>query len=255
MIGRMRRGPLELLTKAATSPQRIVPALKREARNHILWRKAKGDMVAYYRSVVEADVRSVDPNRAIGSFSQEHWLEIGQKQFSYLLAHGLKPSDRLLEIGCGNLRAGWRLIDYLDADNYTGTDIAPSVLASAKAVVAERHLESKNPTLLLVDEMSLTVLADRSFDVIHAHSVFTHLSLDIIDACVATAARLLKPEGFFDFTYLAGSGNVKLEDFYYQPDQLEEIAQSHGFRAERMGDWQYSQQKMRLRPWRSISWR
>ena len=35
-------------------------------------------------------------------------------QFDYLVKHGLRPADRILEIGCGNLRAGRLLIDYLD---------------------------------------------------------------------------------------------------------------------------------------------
>src|ERR1044071_8091596 len=63
----------------------------------------------FYRGVM-ADNARLDPDAAIGSDSREHWLKVGQMQFSYLLTHGLRPDHRILDIGCGNLRAGWRLI-------------------------------------------------------------------------------------------------------------------------------------------------
>jgi ubiquinone/menaquinone biosynthesis C-methylase UbiE len=205
-------------------------------------------MVEHYRNVVEADAAAEGVNRAIGSFTPEHWLEVGEMQFNYLVDHGLRPHHRVLELGCGNLRAGWRLIEYLDAGNYTGTDISPSVLASARKILAERNLEEKDVTLLLVDNMALPMLADNTFDVIHAHSVFSHLTEDVIDDCIATASRLITPGGFFDFTYIEGTGNVKLEDFYYPAEFFEALAGKHGFASERLNDWRYSQEKMRFRP-------
>ncbi len=38
----------------------------------------------------------------------------------------------MLDIGCGNLRAGWRFIDYLEAGHYYGIDISPDILMAAK---------------------------------------------------------------------------------------------------------------------------
>ena len=39
---------------------------------------------------------------------------------------------RMLEIGCGNLRAGRLFIDHLDAGDYYGTDISPDILLAAQ---------------------------------------------------------------------------------------------------------------------------
>ena len=69
--------------------------------------------------------------RAVGSQTHDSWLEIGQMQFDYLVKHGLQPGDRMLEIGCGNLRAGRLFIDYLDPGNYYGIDISPDILLAA----------------------------------------------------------------------------------------------------------------------------
>ena len=40
--------------------------------------------------------------------------------------HGLRPEHRMLEIGCGNLRAGWRFIGYLDRGTTTASTSRPT---------------------------------------------------------------------------------------------------------------------------------
>ena len=75
--------------------------------------KSRGH-VSYYRAVMKSDAARSDEG-AVGSHTHESWLKVGQMQFDYLVAHGLKPGMRMLEIGCGNLRAGCLFIDHLDA--------------------------------------------------------------------------------------------------------------------------------------------
>ena len=94
-----------------------------------------GDHVSYYRAVMKSDTAR-SREGAVGSNTHESWLKIGQMQFDYLVEHGLKPGDRMLEIGCGNLRAGRLFIDYLDAGNYYGMDISPDILLAAQQTLA-----------------------------------------------------------------------------------------------------------------------
>ena len=42
------------------------------------------------------------------------WEQLKQYQFNILTGHGLKPEHSLLEIGCGPLTAGLKLISYLN---------------------------------------------------------------------------------------------------------------------------------------------
>ncbi len=95
--------------------------------------------MAYYRAVMRSDAAR-SREAAVGSKSHESWLQLGQLQFDYLLGHGLKPSMRMLEIGCGNLRAGRLFVGYLDAGNYYGIDISPDILLAAHQVVADYGL-------------------------------------------------------------------------------------------------------------------
>ncbi len=235
---------------AARHPDRIVGYAKRRSRDTWLWLTTR-DHVSYYRAVMRSDTaRSSDA--AVGSKTHESWLKIGQMQFDYLVKHGLKPDMRMLEIGCGNLRAGRLFIDYLDSGNYYGTDISPDILLAAQRTVEEYGLQRKLPYLTLVTDLRLAFLPDGHFDVVHAHSVFSHSPLSVIDECMASVGRIMAPGGRFDFTFDRTEGEehqVLREDFYYRTDTLVDLARRHGLVAEYMADWEetgHAQSKIRV---------
>jgi ubiquinone/menaquinone biosynthesis C-methylase UbiE len=209
------------------------------------------DHVAYYRAVMHADAAK-SPEAAVGSKSHERWLALGRMQFDYLLSHGLTPEDRMLEIGCGNLRAGWRFIDYLEPGHYYGIDISPDILLEAERTLADQHLQNKLPHLTLVDDLTFGFLPDREFTVIHAHSVFSHSPLEVIEQCFEHVGRIMHPEGRFDFTFDRTEGaehHVLWEDFYYRTETLTALAAAHGLSAELMQDWEqlpHKQSKIRV---------
>jgi SAM-dependent methyltransferase len=235
---------------ALRNPDRVTGYLRRRGRDTWLWLTTR-DHISYYRAVMRADTaRSSDA--AVGSKSRESWLKIGQMQFDYLAGHGLKPDMRMLDIGCGNLRAGRLFIDYLDAGNYYGTDISPDILLAAQRTVVEYGLQRKLPNLSLVNDLTLDFLPDGFFDIVHAHSVFSHSPLSVIDECLAHVGRVMAPGGFFDFTFDRTEGTehqVLREDFYYRTQTLIDLARQHGLEAEYMADWEqtgHQQSKIRV---------
>lgn len=237
---------------ALQHPDRIKPYLSRWARDTWLRIRAR-DHISYYRAVMRYDAtKSADG--AVGTSSRDRWLAIGKMQFDYLVEHGLKPQDRMLEIGCGNLRAGWRFIQYLDAGNYYGIDISPDILFAAEKTIVDYDLQGKLPHLTPVRNLELEFLPDRHFTVIHAHSVFSHSPLSVIEECFANIGRILHPDGFFDFTFDRTDGKehqVLREDFYYRTETLVELARKHGLEARLMEDWEsrpHKQSKIRVRP-------
>jgi ubiquinone/menaquinone biosynthesis C-methylase UbiE len=235
---------------ALRNPQRISPYLRRAARD--AWLRAKHrDHVSYYRAVMASDAAR-SPQAAVGSKTQDRWLALGQMQFDYLTEHGLKPQDRMLEIGCGNLRAGWRFIDYLEPGHYYGIDISPDILIEAKKTLVSYGLQDKLPHLTIANDLTLDFLPDRWFTVVHAHSVFSHSPLEVIDECLAHVGRVLAPGGFFDFTFDRTEGTehqVLREDFYYRTETLTSLAEKHGLTAQFMEDWEqrkHGQSKIRV---------
>jgi SAM-dependent methyltransferase len=224
---------------AVRHPDQITPYIRRVCVD--TWLRARAtDHVSYYRKIMKYKASAHGVEVAVGSRSHEQWLEFGKMQFDYLVKHGLGPADRVLEIGCGNLRAGRLLIDYLETGNYYGIDISGDILISAEHVLSQARLQDKLPRLALTGDLTFDFLPDNHFTVIHANSVFTHCPIEIIDECFANIGRIMAPDGFFDFTFYAHDDRdyqVLREDFYYRPETLFALAERHGLRTRLLDDW------------------
>jgi SAM-dependent methyltransferase len=236
---------------ALRHPGKITGYARRRARDAYLLRTSP-DHVSYYRAVMASDAARSTEAAVGGSPSRESWLQIGQLQFDYATSHGLKPDMRMLEIGCGNLRAGRLFIDYLGPGSYYGLDISPDILLAAQDTIAEYGLAAKLPYLTLIKDLRLQFLPSGAFDFVHAHSVFSHSPVDVIDECFAHVGRVLAAGGFFDFTFDRTEGaehHVLREDFYYRTQTLIDLATKNGLHAVFMDDWEqtgHAQSKIRL---------
>lgn len=235
---------------AIRHPTKIISYARRRARDAWLLSHSE-DHVSYYRAVMASDAAR-NPEGAVGSHTHDSWLEIGQLQFDYAVSHGLKPDLRMLEIGCGNLRAGRLFIEYLDPGHYYGLDISPDILLSAQDTIAHFDLRARLPHLTLVKDLKLAFLPDQTFDFVHAHSVFSHSPIPVIEECFAHVGRVMAPGGFFDFTFDRTEGEehqVLREDFYYRTQTLIDLAAKHGLTATFMDDWEttgHAQSKIRI---------
>jgi SAM-dependent methyltransferase len=227
------------LRYALRHPRRVIPYARRRGRDALLGLKS-GDHVSFYRAVMKSD-SARGHEAAVGSRDHDSWVRFGEMQFDYLIRHGLQPGDRMLEIGCGDLRAGRLFIDYLDASNYYGIDISPDILLAAQETVDEYKLQAKLPHLELVKDLQFRFLPAEQFTVVHAHGVFSHSPIEMISECLANVSRVMRPHGVFDFTFYRTEGpehQVLREDFYYQTQTLIDLADSHGLDAEFMPDWE-----------------
>ncbi|MFE9648730.1 class I SAM-dependent methyltransferase [Streptomyces sp. NPDC006365] len=250
-LTRYRKSLAHQVTYALRHPEKVPAHVRRAARDGWLRLKYR-DHIAYYRAVMASDAaRSTEA--AVGhNPSRDRWAQIGRMQFDYLVRHGLKPQHRMLEIGCGNLRAGRLFIDYLESGNYYGIDISPDILIAAQDTLVREGLQTKLPHLTLTDDLTFAFLPDAYFDVVHAHSVFSHSPQDVIEQCLAHVGRVLAPGGFFDFTFDRTEGRehqVLHEDFYYRTETLVQLAAKHGLSAQFMDDWEklpHRQSKLRV---------
>jgi SAM-dependent methyltransferase len=146
----------------------------------------------------------------------------------------------MLDIGCGNLRAGRLFIDYLDPGHYHGLDISPDILLAAQRTVAGFGLQAKLPHLTLVSDLTFDFLPASRFSVVHAHSVFSHSPIHVISECLAHVGRVMAPGASFDFTFHRTDGaehHLLGWAFYYRSETLLGLARSHGLDARVMTDW------------------
>jgi hypothetical protein len=250
-VSHNRSSLVHQLRYAIAHPERVRPHAARLARDTLLRLRTRGDHVRYYREVMRHDTRR-NPEAAVGSKRHGRWLALGEMQFDYLLEHGLRPEHRMLEIGCGNLRAGRLFIDHLDVGNFYGIDISPDILFAAQDTLVRYGLVAKLPHLTPVRDLQLAFLPEEHFDVVHAHSVFSHSPLSVIEECFASVGRIMKPDAFFDFTFDRTEGkehSVLREDFYYRTETLLDLATRHGLHGRFMEDWElrpHKQSKIRI---------
>jgi cyclopropane fatty-acyl-phospholipid synthase-like methyltransferase len=122
------------------------------------------------------------------------WEAKRRFQINFLLGVGLKPNHKLLDFGCGTLRGGLPLIDYLEPDNYYGLDVRIETLKEACNELEESGLENKRPTLIHSNNPSLLTFTG-GFDFIWAFSVLIHLADTKLEEFLSFATRNLKPDG------------------------------------------------------------
>ncbi len=103
----------------------------------------------------------------------EHWNRRGEFQLHFLQAMGLQRASKLLDVGCGPLRAGVHLIEFLDDRRYVGVDYNRDFVKAANRIVESSNLGLKHPTIELVNNFDFSRL-DRSFDFALVFSVLNH---------------------------------------------------------------------------------
>ena len=186
------------------------------------------------------------------------WDQMGALQFDFLVAQGLTPSDRMLDVGCGSLRGGKHLISCLDLGNYYGLDLDADLLQVGSKLVEEEGLADKHPTLLLDDAFRFGRFG-QTFTVALAQSVFTHLPFNVIMRCLTEMEEVLAPGGRFFATYFQNPGprlsvdgvriekpdggfwpftlTIDADPFFYDPDIFRWAVEGSTLDYHLIGDW------------------
>ena len=133
-----------------------------------------------------ADIRELMLNEAHHNFYGGSWC-IGKYQYEIMLKAGLLKKHKLLDLGCGALRAGIWLIDYLETGNYYGIDSHYySLLAGADYEIPYHNLESKEPNLIYDEKFNIDQIKVY-YDYVMAFSLFIHLSdVEVKKECMET---------------------------------------------------------------------
>jgi SAM-dependent methyltransferase len=126
---------------------------------------------------------------------------IGAAQFALLYALGLRAHQRLLDIGCGSLRAGRMLIAYLDPDRYVGVEPNRWLIDEAvKNQLGETMLTIKKPTFDANAGFALAHLGH--FDFVLVQGVATNTGPSLLPALLASIKQTLAPGGIAAATFI-----------------------------------------------------
>jgi SAM-dependent methyltransferase len=130
------------------------------------------------------------------------WDEIGRLQIDFLRTQGLAPTDRLLDVGCGSLRAGVHFVRYLESGNYFGIDMhGPLLDAGYELEIVPAGLADRLPRSNLQVSRDFEARFAAPIDVALAMSVFTHLPLNHLRLSLERLEDVVRVGGRFFATF------------------------------------------------------
>ncbi|MCC3571018.1 MAG: class I SAM-dependent methyltransferase [Microcoleus sp. PH2017_40_RAT_O_B] len=149
------------------------------------------------------------------------WDEIGKLQLNFMVDRGLKPDMKLIDIGCGCLRAGVHFISYLNDGNYYGIDMSSALINAGYQKELDVSGRKKTPkNNFLVNSHFESYRFGVEFDFAVAQSVFTHLPLNQIRRCLFELAKCVKEGGHFYATFFECSPELLYTFITQQPGEI-----------------------------------
>jgi len=138
----------------------------------------------------------------------------GRDQVEFLVELcGLRPSHRVLDIGCGVGRLALPLSQYLNSEGaYEGFDILDYMINWCRKNISSRHANFHFETAAVASTTGSSSpgqsaegyrfpYEDDSFDLAYAGSLFTHLTAGGTENYLAEAVRTLRPGGVLVATF------------------------------------------------------
>lgn len=123
----------------------------------------------YYAWVVKRKLRRGRKHPAIGPRAKASRGE--REMIDVLLRHGLQPHHVFLDYGCGSLRLGRPMIEYLEPERYWGLDLTQEFLDAGVAHLGPALHTEKRPVLRVIGAEGLAAARAAKLDVIGAWHV------------------------------------------------------------------------------------
>ena len=163
-------------------------------------------------------VRLLPPDELIrehsGGIDRERFISMGDEIVQNSLIEGakLRPSHRILDVGCGCGKLARALTTYLSREgSYDGIDIGRDVINWCKERYetysnfrfhwADLRSDRYNPAGAFEASKYRFPFPNKEFDVVFAGSVFTHMMQEDMDNYVGEIARVMKRGGICLATY------------------------------------------------------
>ncbi|HET9478691.1 MAG TPA: methyltransferase domain-containing protein [Pyrinomonadaceae bacterium] len=207
----------------------LAPLTNRDARN---W-ASKTDFRKTHRRLLQQLRNSHSHDEAVRLAVGGEFDAFGLLLREALVFHGLKPTDYLIDVGCGSGRLAKPLAEYLKG-KYLGIDVVPGLVQYARRLVPRPDWRFEVAEGLTIPE------ADQQAGLVCFFSVLTHLLHEESFVYLREAKRVLKPGGkivlsFLDFRVAShwGSFESNLRDIglgsqpmnvFVCPDMLREWA-------------------------------
>jgi len=137
----------------------------------------------------------LDEDAALSQAVGGNFFASGKLQYSLLLHLGLRPTDRVIDVGCGSGRLASQLA-HVEGLSYLGTDVVPDLLTYARKITRRSDWQFELTNGVVIPA------ADAAADLVCFFSIFTHLKHEESCKYLAEAKRVLRPGGRIVFSFL-----------------------------------------------------
>ena len=226
-----------------------------------------GPAHAYGRDLSPEEIGRGEHRAQVGGL----WEQMGRHQLDFLIAEGLRPDMKVLDVGCGCLRAGVHLVRYLEPGNYYGIDVNASLLQAGYDVeLRAAGLQERLPRANLLHDGEFEAWRlGVQFDVALAQSLFTHLPANLIRRCLHELARCVRPDGALYATFFEAPADAPIalrvehqpggivsyldrDPYHYRLRDILWLAAELPWRVENLGDWGHPRGQRMLRGTRAV---
>ena len=153
---------------------------------------------------VQKRAEGLDPAKFFG-VPIAQFEDAGRQQLILLILAGLEPQSKVVEIGCGTLRAGYWLIHFLDPRCYHGIEPHAERLEAGRAAILEPGVEeARQPRFDLNASFDTGVFGEK-FDFFLAYSIWTHAAKPQIEVMLDNFLRDAAPDAVFLTTVIPAS--------------------------------------------------
>lgn len=162
---------------------------------------------------------------------QHDYVEQARAQFDFLVAGGLKPTNRVLDYGCGSMRTGVHIMAYTSTDNYVGADLSRLfVRRGLKHIVRPAGIDSQQVAFVIIRDPDLSELDGQTFDLIYSDSVLHFIPTSYFVRTIRGMRRLIRPGGRLLFNYPTDPSVLKgKQQFFRTGAQIANICESVGW--------------------------
>jgi hypothetical protein len=107
---------------------------------------------------------------------------------------GLKPQDTCVDYGCGTLRVGIHLIDYLNPGCYWGLEISDFLLREGRKLIGDLSVE-KRPNLRVISCQSIAEVAAMKPAMLLSAKVLIHVHPDELTEYLHNIMKIIGVSG------------------------------------------------------------
>jgi hypothetical protein len=173
--------------KAESSSKGNAPAAARkqfgERYKAFLREHPNGTFAEYYTYDVQQRLNEGQSHKTLGTKIENaelgegeiEFTEAGRERFEkFRKLMKLKPHHRVVDYGCGSLRIGYHMMNYLEPGNYFGLDVTTDFIDIGKSLIGD-SLAKRKPHLAAISAKSVAEAKAFAPDFVFSSSVAIHV--------------------------------------------------------------------------------